>query len=145
MKNFKLGLDFHGVIDAIPEELAWLTKAIVSSGGECHIITGNPINEEFKNQLQEMGIHYTHLFSIIDHHQNVLKTPSTSWHEKFNMPKIDDHLWDKTKGDYCKEHDITLHIDDTLVYKDHFSTPFARLWTHNNKPKQSYKEDRQLL
>lgn len=43
-----------------------------------------------------------------------------------------------------KEHNISLHIDDALIYNDHFTTPFCRLWTHNNKPKSSKKDLRHL-
>lgn len=54
--------------------------------------------------------------------------------------KFDDNLWNSMKGKYCKDNNIDLHIDDTLVYNDFFSTPFARLWSHNSKSKSSHKD-----
>ena len=42
---------------------------------------------------------------------------------------------DKTKADYCKDNDIAIHIDDSMVYNEYFTTPFARLWTKTNTPK----------
>ena len=44
--------------------------------------------------------------------------------------------------EYCREHGISFHIDDTLIYNDFFTTPFTRLWTHNNKPKAPSKDVR---
>ena len=45
-KIFKLGLDLHGVIDSIPNEFKFLSNAIVSSGGEVHILTGGSWTDE---------------------------------------------------------------------------------------------------
>ena len=40
-------------------------------------------------------------------------------------PWMDDDIWDRTKGDYCKKHQIDFCIDDTERYGDYFETPFA--------------------
>jgi hypothetical protein len=143
MKTFKLGVDWHGVIDALPDVLSFLTKAVIAQGGEVHILTGMSWTKECEDKLKEMDIPFTHHFSIFDYHKEI-GTEIIGYHEKYNIPKIDDVIWDKTKGDYCKEHEITLHIDDTTAYNDYFTTPFARLWTHNNKPKGTHKDERHL-
>lgn len=142
-KVFKIGLDWHGVIDAIPELWSFLTKCIVDNGGEVHIITGMSWNEECEKQLSEWDIKWTHHFSILDHHLSI-KTPVIGWHEKFNIPRINDITWDKTKGEYAQKHQLDLHIDDTLQYNDYFTTPFARFFSHNNKPKGEHKDARHL-
>lgn len=139
---FKLGIDWHGVLDALPEDIAFLSKAIIKAGGEVHILTGMTWTEECNQKLKEWGVEWTHTFSIFDYHHKILKTPAIGWHETFNIPKIDDELWDKTKGDYCRRHNINLHLDDTLQYNKHFTTPYARVWTHNNKPKRQDKDER---
>lgn len=143
-KKFKIGIDWHGVLDAIPEDFAWLSRAVVAAGGECHIITGMTWTEECTRQLKEWGVEYTHTFSIFDYHHKIMKTPVSGWHDTFNIPKIDDELWDKTKGEYCKENEISLHLDDTNEYNKYFTTPFARVWTHNNKLKRPHKDKRHL-
>ena len=58
--------------------------------------------------------------------------------------KFENGSWDHIKADYCRKHNISLHIDDTLIYNDFFTTPFARLWSHSNKPKPSHKDVRHL-
>lgn len=141
METFKLGIDWHGVLDALPESLSWLTRAIVNNGGEVHIITGMTWTPECEEQLKKWDVKWTHHFSIFDHHEK-LKTPVIGFHEKFQIPKISDLTWDMTKGEYCSEHNITLHLDDTLIYNEFFTTPFARLWTHNDSPKRPDKDQR---
>ena len=63
----KLGLDVHGVIDAMPDFFAFLTDAFIKNGGEVHILTGGHWNEEFEKQLNDWGIKFTHKFSVYDH------------------------------------------------------------------------------
>ncbi len=146
--KFKLGLDLHGVVDSIPDTFAFLTQSIVKNGGEVHIITGGSFldtdhNEDIVSELKRFGVAYTHLFSIRDYHDEV-DTPKTGIHKKYGFPTISDEAWDLTKSDYCRHHNINLHIDDTLMYNDYFTTPFARLWTHSNTPKAPTKDPRHL-
>jgi hypothetical protein len=140
MKKFKLGLDLHGVIDAIPEELSFLSKAVVNAGGEVHILTGSSLTHEVYHLIEKLGIRYTHVFSIYDF--MVLEGAETTGIIEFpdgsRQLKFRDGTWDRVKGDYCVKHKISLHIDDTLAYNNNFSTPFARLWTHNGKTKASH-------
>ena len=58
--------------------------------------------------------------------------------------KFKNEDWDKIKGQYCKDNGIDLHIDDTLIYNNYFTTPFARLWSHNGKPKYTNKDIRHI-
>lgn len=142
-KKFKLGIDWHGVLDALPETISFLAKAIIANGGEVHIITGMTWNQKCIDMLHEFDIPFTHHFSIFDYHRSI-GSEIVGHHERFNIPKIDDTVWDKTKGYYCRDNDITLHIDDTLIYNDFFTTPFARLWTHNKNPKGEHKDIRHI-
>ena len=41
-------------------------------------------------------------------------------------------------------HEIDLHIDDTLIYNNFFTTPFARLWSHSHSGKAAHKDPRHL-
>lgn len=141
--KMKLGLDVHGVIDSMPEFFSFLTKAIIKSGGEVHVITGGTTEDDLKF-MKENDIQYTHYFSIIDHHKE-LETPTHGKHPKYGFDMISDEEWDKTKSEYCQREGISLHIDDTLAYNETFTTPFCRLWTHNNHPKPIHKDPRHLL
>lgn len=142
MKKYKISLDIHGVIDSDPNFFSFLSKAIISAGGEVHVVTGGTI-ERAKEEVIKYDISYTHLFSIVEYHKSI-GTPTRENHPKYGFPMISDAAWDRTKADYCELHNIDLHIDDTMAYNDMFSTPFCRYWSHNNHPKNSDKPDRHL-
>ena len=138
----KIGLDLHGVITDMPEFFSFFTKAMIAAGAEVHIITGGA-TEDDRRLLEKHDIRYTHYFSIVEHHRSV-GTPTKGKHPKYGFDTIDDQEWDRTKGEYCRKHGIDLHIDDTLIYNDYFTTPFCRIWTHSNRPKPEHKDKRHL-
>lgn len=132
----KLGLDLHGVIsdNAI---FGYMAKDLIFMGWEVHVITGGS-KEKALDELNNMGyqwnVHYTHIFSILDYHIEK-GTRITGWHPTLKNPEFPDKEWDQTKADYCREHNIGLHLDDSLIYEKEFTTPFARVWTNTNTPK----------
>jgi len=144
--RFSLGLDFHGVVDSLPDFFSFLTDSIVKNGGNVHIITGGSWDSKLEEQLNTFGINYTHKFSVYD----TLLNNGTKIVGKIEFPdgtfqnKFENGSWDAIKANYCKENNINLHIDDTLIYNDFFETPFCRFWSHNNKPKASHKDLRHL-
>jgi hypothetical protein len=145
-KKFKLSLDLHGVIDALPEFLSFITHAVVNAGGEVHVLTGGTLSPKMEEELRKFGIVWTHLVSVYNH---LLETGAeivgeVEFPDGTTQKKFADGLWDTAKGDYCRQNNIDLHIDDTLIYNDHFTTPFCRLWTHNNRPKAGHKDVRHL-
>ena len=144
--KFKIGLDLHGVIDALPEFFEFLTDSVIKNGGEIHIITGGSWNQDLEDLINSYGVKWTHKFSVYDHLIEI-GTPTTGeikFPDGTIQSKFVGDAWDKAKGDYCRENEISFHIDDTLIYNDFFTTPFTRLWTHNNKPKASHKDMRHL-
>ncbi len=141
-KKIKIGLDLHGVISDMPEFFSFLTDILVKSGCEVHIVTGGATDDD-KQLLKDYNIQYTHFFSIVDYHRKI-GTPTSGKHPKYGFEMISDEEWDKTKGEYCRENGIDLHIDDTLIYNNYFSTPFCRLWSHNNHGKPEHKDPRHL-
>lgn len=142
--KFKLGLDIHGVVDAMPEFFSFLTDSFIKNGGEVHIITGGKWDKEFEDLLNSYGVKWTHKFSIYDYlvENNYEKTGEVQFPDGTIQSKFKDEDWDSVKGVYCADNNITLHIDDTMIYNDYFKTPFARLWTHNNNPKSPSKDVR---
>ena len=112
----KLGLDFHGVVDTHYVLLASMTRALFDYGWDIHIITGQSISEKFLQEVRDLGIKYTHVFSIVDYH--VKQGTEVKYDE--NGPWIDRELWDRTKADYCERENIDLHIDDSDVYGKYF-------------------------
>ena len=144
--KFKLGLDIHGVINALPEFFSFLSEAIIKNGGEVHILTGGSWTKELEDEITKYGIKFTHTFSVYDYliESNSKQIGEIQFGDGTIQRKFEDEAWDRVKGEYCERNSINLHIDDTLVYNDYFNTPFARLWTHNNKPKASHKSLRHL-
>ena len=118
----KFGLDHDGVISAKPEVFAALSSALVAAGHEVHVLTGNRGTPEFIESMMTQGIEFTHFFSISDFHHKI-GTPMTGY--ETNETRFDERLWNRTKGDYCREHGIDLHIDDSEEYGKHFSTPYC--------------------
>lgn len=127
----KIALDIHGVIDTNPEFFARLTEALWICGWEIHVMTGSHLEEKgIRTQLEAWGIKYTHLFSISDYHR---KKGTKMWGDPQN-PWMDAETWNKTKADYCEQHNIPLCFDDRDAYRDYFNTPFARFYSRGYKP-----------
>jgi hypothetical protein len=146
MDKIKLSIDIHGVIDAKPSIFAIMSKLLCESGHEVHILTGGSWTKELEEELKSYGISWTHHFSVYDHLMDLevptkgeIKFPDGTIQKKFI-----DGYWDSVKAKYCKENNISLHIDDTLIYNDFFETPFARFWSHNGKSKSPKKDIRHL-
>lgn len=123
----KIGLDYHGVIDSNFKMFSELSKLFKSNGHEVHIITGNPLDDDFLKILKDNEVEYTHLFSLLDYH----KSKNTHIEYRDNKFFIDPVLWDQTKSEYCKKHQIDLHIDDSDEYGKYFTTPFLRFYSKN--------------
>lgn len=119
--KLKIGLDIHGICDASPEYFAELTRLFVSAGHEVHLITGRRVCDGALEEIKDLGLSYTHFFSIADHHVNI---GTKVWEDDDGNPWLEGELWDQTKGEYCKKHKIDFHIDDTERYGQYFETPF---------------------
>ena len=117
----KFGIDFHGVINKDPSTFVALSHALVDAGHEVHIITG-PRRAIVEPQLNTYGIAFTHFFSIVEH-EEARGIHQIEW--KDSGPWMEFDIWNKAKAEYCREHGIDLHIDDSVKYGEHFTTPFA--------------------
>ena len=115
----KIGLDFHGVIDKYPEKFSALTVKMINQGMEVHIITGHEDTSAFRKKLNEMGIFYTHLFSIVSYHKFI---GTEMKYDKKGNPWISPEAWDRTKANYCEIEKIDLIIDDSDVYGKYFES-----------------------
>jgi len=124
----KIGLDIHGVITKCPKFFSELSRLFVEAGHEVHVITGTSLDPKTKygrialKELKKHKISYTHLFSMINYHE---KIGTKVTYENSENPWMDETLWNKTKGEYCKKHKIDIMFDDTPRYADYFKTPFV--------------------
>lgn len=129
--EYKLGLDVHGVLDADPEFFAEITKAVVDKGCEVHVLTGSKDTPKLHEELKALGISYTHVFSVASFHE---QAGTKMWYTSPNDPWMEEDAWNRTKGDYCKEHKINLMIDDSDRYGKYFTTPYL-LYPRKEWPK----------
>jgi hypothetical protein len=142
----KLGLDIHGVINTMPEFFAFLSESFVKNNGQVHIITGGSWTKKLEDLINSYNIKYTHKFSVYDYllESGAQTSGEVEFPDGTIQKKFDNVLWDNTKAKYCSENGISLHIDDTSIYNNYFTTPFCRLWSHNNQPKSTHKDVRHL-
>jgi len=118
----KIGLDIHGVCDSHPEFFALISKLLVNDGHEVHILTGRRVSDGAMDEVKDLGLSYTHFFSIADHHEN---NGTIMCDDNRGNPWMNDEVWDRTKGDYCRDNQIDFCLDDTERYGQYFETPFA--------------------
>lgn len=126
--TYKIGLDYHGVIDTYPEIFVPLALSILRSGGEVHIITGKPWTDTFNQTLLAYNHGekwWTHYFSIDDYLQNHKRLPYTT--DARGDRWYDLAAWNSAKGEYCKDQQINLHFDDSDVYCNFFETPYYHI------------------
>ncbi|GBC60786.1 hypothetical protein DENIS_1745 [Desulfonema ishimotonii] len=129
----RIGIDIHGVADADTAFFAELSKLLVKNGHEVHILTGSEKTPELEKYLrQELGLHWTHLFSITSHH----RAAGTEVTEIRGNPHMDEALWNRAKAEYCKENRIQLHLDDSAVYGKEFVTPYAKYYASRRPVKK---------
>ncbi len=117
----KIGVDFHGVINAKPDFFREFCREALKFGLEVYIISGGP-RETILAYLNQYQIPYTKLWCIFDYYEQrhqVEFYDDGSFH-------VDDELWNKAKAEYCKEHNICIHIDDSVIYGREFATPYCR-------------------
>jgi len=94
----KLGLDLHGVIDADPALFGVLSRTVVGAGGEVHVITGSMATDALFAWLKELGISYTHVFSIASYH---VSQGTPMHYDTQGNPWMDADVWNKAKAEYC--------------------------------------------
>jgi|LakMenEpi03Aug12_release.lakeMendotaPanAssembly.Ray.scaffolds.fasta_scaffold1328811_1 hypothetical protein len=132
MKTFKLGLDFHGVIDTFPEYMALFSQLLVDADYEVHVVTGLKRDSGIEADLNRFGIKFTHYFSIVDK----LEQDGVTIIWRDGLPYADKIYWDIAKRDYCEANQIDIMIDDSPVYRDTFhdiSTVYLHLINEKRK------------
>lgn len=120
MKN-KIGIDFHGVITALPQNFAVFCHEIRQKNIEVYIISGGP-REDVRKYLEAHNIEYDHIWAIIDYCTDI--GASTFYDDgTFQVPT---EIWDKAKAAYCAKEQIKFHIDDSSIYGKYFVTPYCK-------------------
>ena len=115
----KIGFDLHGVLTEAPEILKPILMALRLRGDEIYVLSGPPrivIEAELKKLRYFEGVHYDHLFSMIDYARE-------KGHEIWEKPKghywCDDKIWWTLKGKCCHENEIEILFDDRPEYRAH--------------------------
>lgn len=116
-ETMKIGLDLHGVIDRFPVELCLATRKWLSHGHEVHIVTGSSWHA-VNQQISDYHISFTHAFSIVDYHREIL----TPMELKESGWWMEPNVWDKTKGEYAARVGLDIHFEDSIEYARWFPT-----------------------
>lgn len=117
----KIGIDFHGVIDAEPERFAAFCKEIRKHGVSVYIISGGP-RQDVARSLEKFGVEYDDVWAMYDYYdaQGVLERFEDG---SFHVPT---ELWNKAKAEYCAREGINFHIDDSPVYGKYFASAYCQ-------------------
>lgn len=117
----KIGIDFHGVIDAEPERFAAFCKEIRKHGVAVYVISGGP-KQDVARSLAEFGVEYDDVWAMYDYYdeQGILERLEDG---SFHVPT---ELWNKAKAEYCAREGINFHIDDSPVYGKYFASAYCR-------------------
>ena len=121
--TFKLGLDFHGVVDACPAMFIDLARRIRRRGGEVHVLTGSPDDaalEQLMLSLNRGKRWWDRVFSITDH---LLAKDIPYTIDARGGKVFPDSDWDSAKSGYCEKYGITVHVDDSKTFLQYFTTP----------------------
>lgn len=116
----KIGIDFHGVLEKNTVYFADFCRRVCDKGWELHVISGGPA-AKVREYMNNHNIPYTHIFAIFD----ACEKKGAVEYKADGSFYVDENMWDKAKGDYCREKKIDIHIDDTLTYAKYFKTPFC--------------------
>ena len=130
MKNekIKIGLDFHGVLATNPQYFAGFCRKVIEKGWELHIISGGP-RKDILAYLQANNIRFSKLYTILETCDNKGEVEYFADGSFY----VEESIWNKAKGEYCKKNKIDLHIDDSEYYAPYFSTPFCLYKPHKGK------------
>jgi len=118
MKTINVGLDVHGVIDAYPNLFKEATRCWERAGHEIHILTGRE-TDLVTVKLQRFEITYHHIFSIVDYNLGI---GTKMWNNDSRGSGwwMEDDLWIKSKGIYCKQVHLDVHFDNEARYIEWF-------------------------
>jgi len=117
----KIGLDFHGVISAMPDKFAVFCHQIRQKGISVYIISGGP-RADIQKYLHQKGIEYDVIWAILDECE-VRGTAKFYDDGSFQVPT---EIWNKAKAEYCISEGIKFHVDDSCIYGKYFETPYCQ-------------------
>ncbi|MBR2299419.1 MAG: hypothetical protein IJ870_02450 [Alphaproteobacteria bacterium] len=116
----KIGVDYHGVINAQPDFFRRFNELALEKGFELVVLSGGS-KKDVETFLLKNKIPYTSVFSILDDFN--AKNMVTFYEDgSFFVPN---EIWNKSKAKYCLEHHVDVHIDDSMLYGSYFQTPFC--------------------
>lgn len=116
-----LGIDLHGVLDAHPEILRPVLRALCLLEVEVFIISGPPKKEIMEQLLKlgfKQGIHYKGVASVVD---SLKRNHIPMWQDAKGDWWAEDLPWNQAKSDICKILEVDVLIDDCKAYEKFFS------------------------
>ena len=81
---------------------------------------------EIEGKVRELGISFTHFFSMTDYHESI--GTELVYGSNHKNPWMDEKVWRRTKGEYAKRVGLDMMFENQPEYVDHFSTPVALMY-----------------
>lgn len=119
--EYKVGIDFHGVICTAPELFAEFSREIRRLGIGVYVISGGP-EEDIRQFMAEKGIEYDVIWTILDFYS----AQGKAYYFDDGSFQVPTELWNRAKAEYCAREGIRFHIDDSSVYGKYFVTPYCK-------------------
>jgi len=116
----KISIDYHGVITSNPAFFKTFNQIALNKNIEIIVLSGAQ-SIDVKSYLEKNQIPYSCVWSLLDYFK---QKNLVSFNDDGSFHVADD-IWDKAKARYCKEQNINLHIDDSMLYGLYFQTPFC--------------------
>lgn len=123
----KLGIDYHGVLNTNPLFFRQFNTLALQNRHQIFIISGSK-QQDVQAYLNRHDIPFSYIFSLLDYFE-VRDLVTFYDNGSFFVP---DELWNKAKAQFCAANNISVHIDDSVLYGTYFKTPFC-LYAPKNK------------
>lgn len=116
----KIGIDYHGVINANPEFFKKFTAAALKEKHDIVVLSGASL-KDVESYLKEHQISFSAVYSLLD---DFKKRRLVEFFEDGSF-FVNNEIWNRAKAKYCFEHNVDVHIDDSMLYGAYFQTPFC--------------------
>jgi hypothetical protein len=115
-----ISIDLHGVITKNPDFYCQLVVSMIKNGNKVYLLTGSTIYNA-KCELEKLGLRCNIFTGILSIPQFLEDTGVPVIYENGN-PIADVLDWDTAKSKICNIYEIDIHIDDSDVYGQYFTS-----------------------
>ena len=114
----KIAFDVHGVLDSL-KEYRILMRELFNAKHTIYIISGQPLDKEMKEFLEEYHLHTCyHFYLSVEDYLMDRDVPYTQ--DGKGGKHFADEYWNHVKAEICTIHKVDMIFDDSPVYAEYF-------------------------